>query len=247
MRQSGYSNQVRFGLVGCGKAAQDLHIPAWNCIPEAKLAAICDTSQTHLAAAGALAPGARRYTDVEQLLGDSQDLGFIVLATPGYTHAELAEAILSRKLALLCEKPLALTAQDAVRMLKRAEEMEVLLTCIHNYRFKSNAVKALEVLRQGKFGDIVSVSVRFRSGGLFEDSAAWRWRERENRTLLFDWAIHFVDLALLILGPLQTIRFIDTDVDSAGLQRAVFGTLHKNGSRGLFDLMVDASSTCTEI
>jgi len=234
-------------MIGCGRAALDLHLPAWSTVPEVKLVAVCDPSETALHAVAKRMPRIRTYTDVEKFLQESGPLGFVDVATPGHTHLELAEAVISHGVNLLCEKPLVLKSEDAASLVQSANEAGVLLACVHNYRFKPNAQRALRVFRSGVLGDIVSVSVRFRSGPLYSDAAAWRRREREHRTLLFDWAIHFVDLALVFLGPLRNLRFVDGDVDGVGLQRVVFGTLHENGSRGLFDLMVDASSTSTEI
>lgn len=125
--------------------------------------------------------------------------------------------------------------------------MGVALTCIHNYRFRENTLRALSIYRKEALGGIAGVNVHFRSGPLFSESSAWRKRERESRTLLFDFGIHPVDIALLFLGPVASVRFVDADIDSAGLQRVVFGTIHRNGARGVFDLMLDASSAGSEI
>ena len=239
--------EVRFGLVGCGHVVQELHIPAWSVIPEAKLVAICDSSQTSLDAVSQRVPAARRYTSFDDFIGHSAGLSFVVLATPGATHPALAQKILAKGINLLCEKPLALSAPDAHRMCALADETGAMLTAIHNYRFKENTRQALRAMRKGRLGDVVAVNLKFRSGSLFGEQVPWRRHERQNRTLLFESGIHLVDIAMLFLGPLKSLRFVEADVDSLGIQRVVFGTLHENGARGVFDLMVDASSTSTEI
>ncbi len=241
------SQEVRFGLVGCGHVVQELHLPAWSVIPDAKLVAICDSSQTSLDAVSRRVPAARRYTSFDDFLSDNTGLSFVVLATPGITHLELAQKILAKGINLLCEKPLALNAADAHRMCALADETDAMLTAIHNYRFKENTQQALDAMRKGRLADIVALNLKFRSGALFSEQVPWRRHERENRTLLFESAIHLVDIAMLFLGPLKSLRFVDADLDSLGIQRVVFGTLHESGARGLFDLMVDASSTSTEI
>jgi predicted dehydrogenase len=239
--------ELRFGLIGCGQVVQDLHLPAWSVIPEAKLVAICDSSQASLDVISQRMPAARHYTSLDDLLSDNTDLSFVVLATPGVTHPQLAQKILAKGINLLCEKPLALDAAEARRMCALADETGAMLTSIHNYRFKENTRQALHAMRKGRLGDIVSVNLKFRSGALFAEQVLWRRHERENRTLLFESAIHLVDIAMLFLGHLRSLRFVDADVDSLGIQRVVFGTLHEDGARGVFDLMVDASSTSTEI
>jgi predicted dehydrogenase len=239
--------EVRFGLVGCGQVVQDLHLPAWSVIPEARLVAICDSSLNALDAVSRRVPSAQRYTSFDDFLSENGDLSFVILATPGGTHPSLAQKILGKGINLLCEKPIALNAVEAHRMCALADETGAMLTVIHNYRFKENIRHALSAMRKGHLGDIVAVNLKFRSGPLFDDPARWRRNEREHRTLLFDYAIHFVDIAMLFLGPLRSFQFVDADVDSAGIQRVLFGTLHQSGARGVFDLMVDAASTSTEI
>jgi len=241
------SKEFRFGLIGCGRVVQDLHLPAWSAIPNAHPVAICDSSQASLDAVARKLPYARRYTNVNQFLADSGELAFVILATPGATHLELGKEILGRKLNLLCEKPLTFNARDAQSLIELADHNAVTLCCIHNYRFKENTQLALHALGSGRLGDVVAVNLKFRSGSLFGEQTPWRKNERENRTLLFDSGIHLVDIALMFLGPVTSLRFVEADVDSLGLQRVIFGTAHQNGSRGVFDLMVDASCTSTEI
>ena len=239
--------ELRFGLVGCGHVVQDLHLPAWNSIPDVKLVAICDSSPASLEAVAQFAPTARRYRNVADFIDENDDLSFVVLATPGNTHPELGRQFLGKGINLLCEKPLALNASDAQALYAMADETGAMLTVIHNYRFKENTQQALRAMQQGLLGDTVAVNLKFRSGPLFGDQARWRRDERQHRTLLFDYAIHLVDIAILFLGPSTSVRFVDADVDSAGIQRVVFGSLHQNGSRGVFDLMLDAASASAEL
>ncbi|MFQ5850576.1 MAG: Gfo/Idh/MocA family protein [Candidatus Binatia bacterium] len=239
--------ELRFGIIGCGRVVQELHLPAWKLIREAHLLAICDPSRAALHFVSARYPGVRQYTDVDAFLEDASDLDFVVLATPGNSHFSIGEKVLYKKLHLLCEKPLSLSARDSQRLFKTAEQQGVVLTPIHNYRYRDTVKKALAYRTQGVLGDIVSASVRFRSRSLFQEPATWMRKEREHRALLFDLAYHFVDLALLFLGPTSSVRFVDAELDGTGLQYVVFGTLHACGSRGLFELMLDASSFWTQI
>jgi predicted dehydrogenase len=241
------SSELAFGIIGCGRVVQELHLPAWQLIPEARLVAICDANQAALQAVSTTQPEVRHYTTVEAFLADAHDLNFVVLATPGVSHPTIGEQVLRRKLHLLCEKPLALSTRDAEHLFKVADEEGVVLTPIHNYRYRDTVLAARGRAAQGVLGDIVSVSVRFRSGSLFDEPATWMRQERLHRTLLFDFAYHFVDLALLFLGPIDSLRFVEAEMDSVGLQSVVFGTLHKHGARGFFELMLDASCCRTEI
>src|ERR1017187_1012358 len=109
-------NELRFGIVGCGRVVQELHLPAWSMIPDARLLAICDSSQASLDAVSKQFPNARRYGSFDDFMAHSAGLSFVVLATPGVTHPELGEKLLAKGIPLLCEKPLALTAPEAHRL-----------------------------------------------------------------------------------------------------------------------------------
>jgi predicted dehydrogenase len=240
-------SELSFGIIGCGRVVQELHLPAWQLIPEARLVAICDGNRAALQAVSAQRAGVRHYTTVEPFLADAHDLDFVVLATPGFSHPTIGEQVLRQKLHLLCEKPLALCIGDAEHLFNVAAQEGVILTPIHNYRYRHTVLAGRARAAQGVLGDIVSVSVRFRSGSLFDEPVKWMRQEQRHRTLLFDFAYHYIDLALLFLGPVSSLRFVEAETDSLGLQSVVFGTLHQHGARGFFELMLDASCCRTEI
>jgi len=240
-------HQLRFAIVGCGRVVRELHLPAWQRISEAKLVAIYDSSEQAAASLAAITPGVRIYHDFDRLLRDSSNFDFGVLATPGNTHQDLGSQLLARGLHVLCEKPLALNAEDAARMYEIADSRGVMLTPAHNYRFRDNALAALANSVRAALGDPVSATLRFHSGSLFDEPARWAREEQAYRVLLFDLAYHFVDLALLFLGPVHELRFVDAERDNLGLRYVVIGTLHQNGARGLFELKIEASCCRTEL
>ncbi len=239
--------RLQFGIIGCGQVVQELHLPAWARIGKAELVAVCDSSPDALRAVTGRYPQVRRYADVDGFLNNGDDLDFVVLATPGVSHPDIGERVLRRKKHLLCEKPLALGLKSAERLYEVAEAEDVVLMPIHNYRYRDVVVKALAYQASGDLGDVSYVSLRFRSGSLLDEPGLWRRNERLHRVLLFDFAYHFVDLALLFAGPVLSLRFIEAETDSMGLQYAAFRTLHEGGARGLFELMLDASCCRTEL
>lgn len=239
--------RFRFGIIGCGQVVQELHLPAWERIREARLVAVCDSSPDRLKTISGRCHGIRQYTDVAEFLNDTDDLDFIVLATPGISHFSIGEQVLRRKKHLLCEKPLAVNLKDAQRLYEIAEAEGAVLLPIHNYRYRDLVQRALAYQASGDLGDVGYVCLRFRTGSLFDEPGVWRRNERHHRVLLFDFAYHFVDLALLFAGPVSSLRFVEAEIDSLGLQYVAFGTTHKPGARGLFELMLDASSCRTEL
>jgi predicted dehydrogenase len=243
------AGQLAFGLVGCGRVVRELHLPAWQMVRKARLVSACDPDPNALAAIKTHYPSARLNRRFDDFLAGVRSLDFVVLATPGFTHAEMGEQILESGVHLLCEKPLALSLDSARRLYVLAEQQRRMLTAMHNYRLKDNTLRATNPATRRALGDIASVTVRFRSGSLFDEAAGWMIDERSYRVLLFEMTYHFVDIAMLFLGPLRQLRFADAELDSLGINYSTFGTLHESGARGLFELVLDASSksTCIDV
>lgn len=119
---------LRFGIVGTGRisdwvmkgAGQDARI---------KVVAVCSrTVESAEAFVGrhALAAGAKIYTSVEEMAADPQ-VDAIYIGTPNQTHCEYTLASLKAGKHVLCEKPLAINAEEGRRMVDAARESGCLL------------------------------------------------------------------------------------------------------------------------
>ena len=119
---------VRFGIVGTGRisdwvlkgAAQDSRI---------KITAVC--SRTVEAAEAfvqrnTLAAGAMIYTSVEEMVADPQ-VDAVYIGTPNQTHCEYTITALNAGKHVLCEKPLAINAEEGRRMVEAARRSGCLL------------------------------------------------------------------------------------------------------------------------
>ena len=76
------------------------------------MVALCDVDEDHLAFAAATFPNAKRYVDWRECL-QHPDLDAVVCCTTDQTHAFVANWALNRGLHVYCEKPLAISAEEA--------------------------------------------------------------------------------------------------------------------------------------
>lgn len=141
---------VRFGIVGTGRisdwvlkgAAQD---------PRIKVTAVC--SRTVEAAEAfvqrnPLAVGARIYTSVEEMAADPQ-VDAVYIGTPNQTHCEYTITALNAGKHVLCEKPLAINAEEGRQMVEAARKsgrllMEAMISTL-NPNFKAVAERVNEI------------------------------------------------------------------------------------------------------
>lgn len=119
---------VRFGIIGTGRisdwvlkgAAQD---------PRVKVTAVCsrtvDAAESFISR-NPLADGARVYTSVEEMAADPQ-VDAVYVGTPNQTHCAYTLACLKAGKHVLCEKPLAINAEEGRQMVEAAKSSGCLL------------------------------------------------------------------------------------------------------------------------
>ena len=97
------------------------------------------------------------YTDYHQMLSD-EELDIVSIATWPHLHAEMVIACAEAGVkAVHCEKPMAPTYGESVRMLDACEKNGVQLTFNHQRRFGEPYGKAREMMRQGDIGELVRI------------------------------------------------------------------------------------------
>jgi predicted dehydrogenase len=77
--------------------------------------------------------------------------------------------------AVLCEKPMAMNADEARRMMERAREKGVLALIDHELRFLPGRLRLRELLRSGEIGKIKHVQLVFRSDSRADVERPWNW------------------------------------------------------------------------
>jgi predicted dehydrogenase len=172
----------RGGLVGFGFIAERGHVPAYAASEDLEIVAVADVCAARREAAHRALPGARIYEDHRALLGsEGRALDFLDIATPPYAHASIACAALAAGLHVVCEKPLATSAEDARATLLAAERHERVLFSVENYRHAPVIVSVRQLLQAGLIGRVHQVTLStFRNTharGAREWNESWR-RER---------------------------------------------------------------------
>lgn len=107
---------LRIGVVGAGAMGAAHARTIAGSVPAARVAAVFDMDPDRAAAVAAEVSAATTLT-AEELIA-SPDVDAVVVASPDFTHADLAVACLDAGKPVLCEKPLAVTAKDALRVVE---------------------------------------------------------------------------------------------------------------------------------
>ncbi|WP_336768324.1 Gfo/Idh/MocA family oxidoreductase [Pantoea endophytica] len=180
---------VRVGLIGAGRMgsfhAENL---AWR-VPGAILAAVADPQP---GAANALTNKlgvAKAYSDLHALLQDPE-IEAVAIAAPARTHAEWVIAAAKAGKHVFCEKPMAVTLEEADRAIAAAKAAGVVLQVGFNRRFDSGFAAAIAAVKAGENGTTQLSRSLTRDPGLHDPSRIPQW------TIFLETLIHDFDTLL---------------------------------------------------
>jgi len=229
--------ELAVGVVGAGWMATDYHVPAFTSHPRTRVVAFAERDDGRRATvAGELSlPG---YADAEAMLA-AHDLDAVSICTPPSTHEGIFLAAVEAGCHVLCEKPLALSAESARRMAEAAERAGVVTQVGYLHRYYRNYERALELLDNDMLGDIVEVTIAHHSA---PPSVGWYYNpDLSGGGVARDLFPHSLDVLCELFGETPdvtgaTVRHLrDRAVEDAARVSLSFG-----------DVPVELSATWTQ-
>ena len=164
---------IRIGIIGAG-FARTTQIPGFKACAGARITAIASAHREHAAAVAREFDIEHAATDWRELV-TRDDVDLVSIVTPVVTHCEITLAALDQGKAVLCEKPMAMNVDEALRMSKRAREAGVLALIDHELRFLPGRLRMLEMLRNGDIGKVRHAKLTFRSDSRADPERLWNW------------------------------------------------------------------------
>ena len=145
---------VRLGLIGCGGIVRISHAPGYQAIPElVRVTALADPVSDNLRRMGEVlaVPPDRRYADHRQML-EHAELDAVTIATPHHMHAEHAMDAAAAGVAVISEKPMATSIEQAQEVLAAVQRHGVPYAVVHNFLFAQGTERARALLAEGAAG-----------------------------------------------------------------------------------------------
>lgn len=187
---------VRFAIVGYGMIAE-AHASAIQSSGDAKLVAVADPAPEAQGAARERW-GCSAFESVDRMLDEVKVDAACVCAPPAL-HRPLAERLLEAGVHVLCEKPIAVTAQDARAMVALAERRRLVLAVSSKFRFVPDLLEARRRIDAGTIGRPIHGEVTFCARIL----VAQRWNLRPELAgggVVMDNGPHAYDVLTVVLG-----------------------------------------------
>jgi scyllo-inositol 2-dehydrogenase (NADP+) len=226
--------RFRVGLIGFGLGGASFHAPLIQATQELELTHVVTANPDRQAQARAAIPGVTVLPDANALWTKAGNLDLVVISTPNRSHAPLALRALEVGLAVVIDKPFALSADEARQVIESAHARRLPLSAYHIRRWDSECLTLQALMARNALGRVLRFESRLER---WRPEPKGGWKERgvaeEGGGLLYDIGSHLIDQALYLFGPVREV-YAELDQRRQGVESDddVFVALtHRNGVR----------------
>jgi predicted dehydrogenase len=198
---------LRAAIIGYGLAGRFFHAPLIAATDGLAVASVVTSSPERQAQASREHPGTRILGSAAELWERVGDYDLVVIATPNDAHAPLATEAVDRGLAVVVDKPLAMTSAEAQALIAHSARASRLLTVFHNRRWDSDQLTLARLLAEDRLGTVLRYESRFERWRPAASAEAWRDSTSPERGggQLLDLGPHLVDQTLVRFGPVTHV------------------------------------------
>jgi len=169
------SNSYKVGIIGCGRIASEFeddpsrehpctHAGAYSTISRTEIVCASDISGSKLGKFSKKWGVRRVYADYKKMLAQEK-LDIVSVCTPPESHSQIVmDAAKSGIMAIFCEKPMAMSVQEARKMVNTCEKNGVHLTVNHSRRWDMNYQQIKGMLLKKELDEIVKINGCYTSG-----------------------------------------------------------------------------------
>ena len=204
---------IRWGIIGCGDVTEVKSGPGLQLAAGSQLVAVMRRDAAKAADYARRHGVPRWYTDADALIHDPE-VDAVYVATPPDSHEEYARRVAAAGKPTYVEKPMARSAAECDRMVAAFARAGLPLFVAYYRRRLPRFLKAEELIQTGAIGRVSGVTWRFAAPRHLAD-AGWRVDVAAAGSGLFlDLASHTLDLLDYLLGPLQDVAGVASNVAS---------------------------------
>jgi len=197
---------LKVGVVGLGMGRW--HLQNYSKLKNVEIAALCDVDESRLKPAAEEFKVKRTYTDYRKMAQD-KDLDAVSIAVPNFLHLPITLEFLEAGKDVLVEKPMARTAEEAEKMVRKAKETKRLLMVNMNHRWLPHFSALKKMAVEKKFGEIYYIRSRWLRNSTFsEEMKKTVWfanKEKSGGGTLLDLGVHILDLGLWVMDDFQPV------------------------------------------
>ena len=182
----------------------------------------------------------KKFTDYKEML-ENEKPELVAIATESGKHAQIALDCLDAGCNVIIEKPIALSLENADKIIERAKEKDLVVCANHQNRFNKSIQKIRQAVESGEFGKMLygTAHIRWNRGQDYYTQAPWRGTWAQDGGALMNQCIHNIDLLRWMMGDEidEVCAYTDNlnhdyiEAEDLGMAIVKF----KNGSYGIIE------------
>ena len=225
------ADKVGVGIIGAGSIANNAHIPGYLAISDrCKIFAVADVVEE---VAGKTAKDhkiPKAFSDYRRLL-ELDEIDAVSVCTPPAAHAEATIAALEAGKHVLCEKPMAMNASEAAKMVRSARKAGRNLAIGFQSRFSAEAQALKAFIDAGELGEVYFAKALYNRRRGIPSWGKFYSRKDNGGGPLIDVGVHVMDLALWLMGHPKPVSVFGATYRKFGNRDDAFNRWGKWNSR----------------
>ncbi|MCR4610695.1 MAG: Gfo/Idh/MocA family oxidoreductase [Lachnospiraceae bacterium] len=233
---------MKYALIGCGRISPNHVVAARD--NGLEMVSFCDIvrerAEDNILKFDLDEDAIRVYTDYHRMLEEEKP-ELVAIATESGKHAQIALDCLDYGCNLIIEKPIALSIEDADRIIIKGKEKGVFVCACHQNRFNKSIQEIRKAIDKKRLGKLLygTAHIRWARDHEYYDRATWRGTWEQDGGALMNQCIHDIDLLRWMMGDeIDTVygmtdRLMHPYIEAEDLGIAL--VRFKNGSYGIIE------------
>jgi D-xylose 1-dehydrogenase (NADP+, D-xylono-1,5-lactone-forming) len=215
------SGKIKWGILGCANIAHKSFIPALLKASNAELCAVASRDAVKVVEWQQKFRFSKVYDTYDHLL-DDPEIQAVYIPLPNHLHKEWTIKAAQKGKHVLCEKPIALNAEECQEMIQVCKKHNVKLMEAYMYRYSDRTRKVLDLIREGVIGEIRHINSTF--GFSYYDAANYRMVGEYGGGSLYDVGCYPLNFSGMIPGQ-TPVEFSAEGVFHQGIDMAFSAVL----------------------
>ena len=193
-------------MIGTGFFA-GIQMPAWKRVPDASITAVCDIDEAKAHAFAQEHNIPNVYSNINDLL-TNETLDFVDIVTRPDSHLSLVQQAVNANVAILCQKPLAPTYDEAKQIVALTQQTNTRFMVNENWRWQRWYREMKQLITKGAIGEVFHATVRMRTADGRGDTpyASQPYFREYKRMLVFETLVHFIDTLRFFMGEIERVH-----------------------------------------
>lgn len=236
--------KLKVGIIGLGGICRHAHMPGYLNMDNVEVSAVCDILPEKIDSFKEQynMSDIPSFTDYNDLL-NFDGLDFVDICTPNYLHSIIAVAAMEKGLHVFCEKPDAVSVEEAEKMKAASEKYSRHLMVMRNNRYRPTAKYLKQFIEDGKMGEIYCGRCGWQRRRGIPGKGGWfTTKAQSGGGPLIDLGVHMIDLSIWLMGNPTPVavsgctyaKFADSSVSDSVHSR--FGSAKEDGTFDVEDL-----------